>query len=50
MSGEGSGYGVVVRPKGGEGGSRHVREKMPSQKSDIWRGGLTVRGEAYGRV
>ena len=35
----------MVGPKGGEGGPRHVREEMPAQKSDIWRGGLTLGGK-----
>ena len=39
-----------VGPKSGEGGPHHVKEEMPTQKGDIWQGGLTLGGEAGGHV
>ena len=39
MTGEGDGYWEVVGP-------RRIREEMPAQKGDIWRGGLALGGEA----
>ena len=45
MTGEGDGYGEMVKPKGGKGGPCHIREVMPAQKGDIRRGRLALGGE-----
>ena len=42
VTGEGDGYGEMVRPKG----PCHIGEEMPAEKGDIWRGGLALGGES----
>ena len=46
VSGERYGYGLVVWPKGGEGGPCHFWEEIPAKKALIQPGGLTLGGEA----
>ena len=46
MTGGNDGNGEKVGPKSSKGGPCRIREKMPAQKGDIWRGGLTLEGVA----
>ena len=44
------GYGEVITLKCVKVGPRHIGKEMPTQKGDIWRGGLAVGGEANREV
>ena len=47
MTGEGDGYGEMVRTKGGMGvPMSHWGVDVPAKKCDIWRGGLALGGES----
>ena len=50
MTREGDGYGEVVRPNDGKGGPCHIGREMPSQKGDIWRGGMALGVEVSRKV
>ena len=40
----------VITPKCGKGGPRHIGKDMPTQKGDIWRGGLALGREAIREI
>ena len=50
VTGEGDCYEQVVGHKGGNGGQHRIREEMPAQKGDIWRGELAMGGEESGEI